>query len=366
MSQRPVWKQHCNIYRGEFVQGERHGHGSFFYANGSQYCGLWKSNKKHGEGIFYHHDGRVFYGLFSNDYIDKQNDALSMNKNQSNSGMDISSNISTQYYLNIQDILLQYLFYDRSSQELRNREDIKEISLQETKELERILLQYHSYLKQSHKDICNRSNKYRMKSQGLIRYLQYDEEILQPLTMIERMMYTTRQLHPCRLYAATLDSVQLFFVEIGLIHPLFMNFSDFKAIFQTMKTSKQCLTNKKRWDYSIQASSRGIEAIKYSKDYHIHDLVQVFMGKRLNQDQGEGGSAVASWISRKDQLEDPRSPVLEHEFIELIIRSILKYEILDYKFHFTKSSNRYISPSKIVYKYLAEKVISDDKHIIDP
>ena len=32
--------------------GERHGHGVFFYSDGSQYTGGWVRNKKQGEGLF--------------------------------------------------------------------------------------------------------------------------------------------------------------------------------------------------------------------------------------------------------------------------------------------------------------------------
>lgn len=38
-----------NRYTGDFVQGQRHGQGTFFYAGGATYEGEWKNNKKHGE-----------------------------------------------------------------------------------------------------------------------------------------------------------------------------------------------------------------------------------------------------------------------------------------------------------------------------
>lgn len=37
-----------NEYRGNFVNGCRHGHGKFYYASGAIYEGEWVSNKKHG------------------------------------------------------------------------------------------------------------------------------------------------------------------------------------------------------------------------------------------------------------------------------------------------------------------------------
>ena len=38
-----------NMYDGDFVNGLRHGYGSFYYANGAKYEGGWKNNMKHGK-----------------------------------------------------------------------------------------------------------------------------------------------------------------------------------------------------------------------------------------------------------------------------------------------------------------------------
>ncbi|XP_023569114.1 radial spoke head 10 homolog B2 isoform X2 [Octodon degus] len=58
-----------NEYIGEFVNGCRHGHGTFYYASGAMYEGEWVCNKKHGKGRFTFKNGRVYEGLFSNDHI---------------------------------------------------------------------------------------------------------------------------------------------------------------------------------------------------------------------------------------------------------------------------------------------------------
>ncbi|XP_051273709.1 radial spoke head 10 homolog B isoform X2 [Dicentrarchus labrax] len=50
-----------NQYTGDYVQGQRHGQGAFYYAAGEIYEGEWKNNKKHGK------DGRVFEGEFVDD-----------------------------------------------------------------------------------------------------------------------------------------------------------------------------------------------------------------------------------------------------------------------------------------------------------
>ncbi|XP_029954782.1 radial spoke head 10 homolog B [Salarias fasciatus] len=56
-----------NQYRGGFLDGRRHGEGTFLYAGGAKYEGQWKSNKKHGQGKFTFRDGRVFEGEFLDD-----------------------------------------------------------------------------------------------------------------------------------------------------------------------------------------------------------------------------------------------------------------------------------------------------------
>lgn len=38
-----------NVYDGEFVNGLRHGYGTFHYANGASYSGYWNNNMKHGK-----------------------------------------------------------------------------------------------------------------------------------------------------------------------------------------------------------------------------------------------------------------------------------------------------------------------------
>lgn len=63
-------KSMCNIYRGEWKDGVRHGKGTFFYANGSQYSGYWENNKKHGRGIFVRADGLYSAVSFRKDLMD--------------------------------------------------------------------------------------------------------------------------------------------------------------------------------------------------------------------------------------------------------------------------------------------------------
>ncbi|XP_020820963.2 radial spoke head 10 homolog B [Phascolarctos cinereus] len=58
-----------NEYVGDFVNGDRHGRGKFFYASGAMYDGEWVSNKKHGFGRLTFKNGRIYEGQFANDHI---------------------------------------------------------------------------------------------------------------------------------------------------------------------------------------------------------------------------------------------------------------------------------------------------------
>ncbi|XP_044160428.1 radial spoke head 10 homolog B-like [Bufo gargarizans] len=58
-----------NEYIGNFVNGERHGQGQFYYANGAMYDGQWKHNKKHGMGKFIFKNGKIYIGEFVEDQI---------------------------------------------------------------------------------------------------------------------------------------------------------------------------------------------------------------------------------------------------------------------------------------------------------
>ena len=61
--------QTLNRYYGEWLAGQRHGHGRFEYADGSQYDGAWKGNRKEGAGVFHFPDGSVFTGAFHEDHM---------------------------------------------------------------------------------------------------------------------------------------------------------------------------------------------------------------------------------------------------------------------------------------------------------
>ncbi|GMI40686.1 hypothetical protein TrCOL_g11824 [Triparma columacea] len=113
-------KQRCNLYSGQWVDGQRHGIGTFFYANGSQYHGSWENNIKQGFGVFTYPDGHVYEGGFENDRMPSRSDAVRA-----------SEDVAPQLKLNISDIT------DTST----------ENAMHEVKLLENVLLRYNTEFK---------------------------------------------------------------------------------------------------------------------------------------------------------------------------------------------------------------------------
>ena len=54
-------------YEGMFENNQRHGKGTYYYANGDKYVGMWKNGKAHGKGTFYWADGEKYVGMWEND-----------------------------------------------------------------------------------------------------------------------------------------------------------------------------------------------------------------------------------------------------------------------------------------------------------
>ncbi len=58
-----------NYYEGNFLDGRRHGHGTFYYSSGTKYIGDWKTDQKHGKGKVIFRNGTVIDADFVNDRI---------------------------------------------------------------------------------------------------------------------------------------------------------------------------------------------------------------------------------------------------------------------------------------------------------
>ncbi|CAF1078293.1 unnamed protein product [Rotaria sp. Silwood1] len=58
-----------NYYEGNFLDGRRHGQGTFYYSSGTKYIGDWKADQKHGQGKVILRNGTIIEADFLNDRI---------------------------------------------------------------------------------------------------------------------------------------------------------------------------------------------------------------------------------------------------------------------------------------------------------
>lgn len=58
-----------NYYEGNFLDGRRHGQGTFYYSSGTKYVGEWKADQKHGKGKVVFRNGTTIEADFVNDRI---------------------------------------------------------------------------------------------------------------------------------------------------------------------------------------------------------------------------------------------------------------------------------------------------------
>jgi len=55
------------IYKGQWLEGKRHGQGELYEPDGSAYKGYWKNDMKNGKGKYIWSDGRVYTGDWKDD-----------------------------------------------------------------------------------------------------------------------------------------------------------------------------------------------------------------------------------------------------------------------------------------------------------
>ncbi|XP_072312823.1 radial spoke head 10 homolog B-like [Eucyclogobius newberryi] len=107
-----------NQYIGNFQHGQRHGQGTFYYADGAVYEGEWRNNRKHGKGKFTFKNGKVFQGEFVDDQmLELRNDRPLPLK-----ASDSSSLLRPDMALNIDSIL-------NSISEKRRQAELKGVEL---------------------------------------------------------------------------------------------------------------------------------------------------------------------------------------------------------------------------------------------
>ncbi|KAK9530620.1 hypothetical protein VZT92_012109 [Zoarces viviparus] len=90
-----------NRYTGDFVQGQRHGPGTLYYASGAICEEEWRRDEKHGQAKFTFEDGRVV----EREYVDDQMMAHILNGDNAPTALPGSSIVRTDMPLNIERLL---------------------------------------------------------------------------------------------------------------------------------------------------------------------------------------------------------------------------------------------------------------------
>jgi hypothetical protein len=398
-----VRRQHCNIYRGEFEHGQKHGKGSYFYANGSQYTGYWEHDRKHGIGIYIHVDNCITVGHY------EDNKLISGQDTQGSLAVRDTGDITPQFYLNIMDILSTYPTFPVG--EVDDKVVLKQRK-QYIKELERLLLKYNQYLKNAYKHYVELSNRQRQRSllilparhhyhytspaqnknSGTTQHNHYpaqnDNCSSTPRAQTNNnppahssnsttsavgstshhqydvMIAATRARDISkRLFCMSLDQCIHFLRDIDLIDDIYITTFDVYTILSKMKAHRRVVMLQLYKSFIAQSLSMEHEIIV------DHDTLTDFI-TAANLSIGE---VVDSYMDPLGQDVDlPRQdsqPILEHEFVELLVRVVAEgysrrgyvsvdwYQILSKILH-TKVSNEVVGWGMSVINASIELVTS--------
>jgi hypothetical protein len=306
-------KQMNNIFRGEMKGGLRNGFGTFFYANGSQYSGNWLNNCKHGEGLFIHSDGNLFYGEFEHDRM-----MLAENIPR------VSEDVSVQIHLNIIDILNAYPPALSYSDKTDN--NLSDISVdQQIKNLERLLLRYHSYMKSFFRKYSDISNQKRNTDNK-------DSSIADPYTNswtnVEKVIFKASNIYN-RFNCMTIDTFKRFLLECGLMGPNLSSY-DVNLCFINMRAEHKKVLSNKKFSHLCNKRDLGNDVANESIIYEsfIPELIDSKAPTKL--------------------VIDSRYPIREREFFELLVRCIIDSS--------SKLARTEQSLFNIVFQVLAEKL----------
>ena len=239
---RSMKKECCNIYRGSFQAGRRHGKGSFFYMNGSQYTGDWVADEKHGEGVFVYPDGRISVGRYEHNRsvpLKKVKKVKGDEEVEEGSAAAASAAlVAPQFQLFVDDLydllpsqLLQLHSSSSSQQQQKQQQtgvmteselkalEIKEMEhkARETKEMERLLLKYNQSLRAALNRYTDFSVRGRTRSDALLQTQQLQS--FSPTNDAGRLYKAcavARSFHK-RIFSMNLENALRFLRECGLV-----------------------------------------------------------------------------------------------------------------------------------------------------
>ncbi len=283
-------RQLCNIYRGSFEGGVRSGLGTFFYSNGSQYSGTWLNNMKHGDGIFISAEGLIQAVIFDKDRIVSTyiSDPTLVNEIAKRT----SDDISPQFRINITDLLHKI------------PKSVPISRLPVTKEIERLLLKYNSYIKTFFRRYADASVKITSRE---IRDVSITDPYTTTWPKIEKLIFQHKNIYK-RMNCMTLDMFRRFLREVGLFTHLYNSF-DMCATYLRMTNEHKTVAISNY--YSMKKSLNSTANCTPSESRIILGLLDV--DETLLSYQVETVSSI-----------DPRQPLREREFCELLIRVLIE------------------------------------------
>lgn len=314
-----------NVYRGTFRNGLRHGQGTFFYADGSQYSGLWKDNKKHDEhGLFFSTEGYLSIGVYHDDNLVKN-----MERTDSTLGL---RDFATCFHVNILDALCNVCATLDPMAISTNIDKFGE-KLTELSEIERVLLRYDGYLKlvyRHYRDIAHsdrlldkmqrETNRKHMSSGSIAMSVDIDAYLLDRRNLTDRV------------FCMSLASLQQFAYESGLVDGIFGIF-DVEECIRNMYKQQQAIA------YTLQRNAR-----------HMDDSTSVIAVETLSclDYHDHSVNTMESFFTIGVDPLSPNVGVTESDFVELFVRCHIEKH--------TRSSDSVSSLAKHMHTVLANEV----------
>ncbi|CAE7342973.1 RSPH10B [Symbiodinium microadriaticum] len=201
-------RQICNMYRGEWKNGLREGHGCFFYANGSQYVGNWVSDMKHGKGKFVCADGSIQFGVFENNRM----------LPDSHSGGELpreTDAVNAQFSVNIDDVLCAY-------PAIASKTSFK----QQTTDIQRLVLRYNTAVRTLLKRYTTAAGTFR----SIMNNPKYKKDLshasLKPpasWSVLQLLFFSRRAIHE-KFFSIAMQQLLQFARECNLIGPSMTSF----------------------------------------------------------------------------------------------------------------------------------------------
>ena len=305
-------KQTNNIYRGHWKNGLREGEGTFFYGDGSQYTGAWEANSKHGLGVMIYPDGNVVAGTF---HLDKLGIFVRYNDVNGKPVAKMADDANLQFRVLFDDVFMKLATLDgplsgppsdtSTAAMAANSRVSSPVFLKQTQELERLILRFTSYLKIIFKRLSDGSNHRRNASS--INDVVSTDPYVAAWSTVERTQALARVLHR-RFFCLTISDVQRFLLELNILHVHFTS-ADLFDCLQQMKSHHKFVVQATVGKFHVAyASSVGAPSSGSNKNYWC-DLVDDFLGPKNMQ---------------PNHSMDPRQPLREREFIELLIRCVVQ------------------------------------------